>query len=95
MTTYNESTELVRRTILAFKNLEYPVEALSIWVCDDGRRLEMKRLAESLSVGYITRSNNDHAKAGNLNNALALTKEELIVTIDADMIPKPNFLKIL
>lgn len=93
ITTYNESLEIVRRTILACKSLDYPKDYYSIWVCDDGRRDKMKKMAHSLDVGYITRNNNNHAKAGNLNNALKWSKGELVVTLDADMIPKPNFLK--
>lgn len=93
LATYNESVKIVRRTVLASKNIDYPADQLSIWICDDGRREEMRDLAQSLGVGYISRDTNEHAKAGNLNNALTQTSGEIIVTIDADMMPKPNFLK--
>nr|WP_263324051.1 glycosyltransferase family 2 protein [Neobacillus sp. Marseille-Q6967] len=90
--TYNEPIDIIRRTVIACKNLNYNKEQLSIWVCDDGRRKVVKEMADSLGVGYIIRENNKDAKAGNLNNALSQTKADLIVTIDADMVLKPNFL---
>ncbi|MFT4413999.1 glycosyltransferase family 2 protein [Fredinandcohnia humi] len=93
LATYNEPIDIVRRTLVACQNIDYPTELLSIWICDDGRREEMKNLASTLGVGYITRDNNTHAKAGNLNNALTYTHGEFIVTIDADMMPKPSFLQ--
>lgn len=77
---------------MACKNLEYPADKLRIWLCDDGRREDMRRLCEELGIDYISRPSNEHAKAGNLNNALNHTTGELIVTLDADMIPKPEFL---
>lgn len=43
-------------------------------------------------MNYITRTENTHAKAGNLNNALAKTSSPYIVTFDADMIPIHDFL---
>jgi cellulose synthase (UDP-forming) len=93
VTTYSESPEILNRTLVACKNLEYPADKLHIWLCDDGRREDMRHLSEELGIGYISRPSNEHAKAGNLNNALKHTTSELIVTLDADMIPKPEFLK--
>lgn len=92
ITTYNESISILKRTIIACKNLDYPKEKLNIWVCDDGRRHEIREFARELGVRYLDRPTNEHAKAGNLNHALAHTDGELIVTIDADMVVKPYFL---
>ena len=52
----------------------------------------MRELAEKLGVNYLCRPDNKGAKAGNLNNALAHSSSELVVTFDADMIPKRDFL---
>ncbi len=91
--TYNEPTELLYKTIIGCLNMEYPDKAkIHIYVCDDGNRKEMKELCQKLEVGYITRKDNFHAKAGNLNNALTVTTSPCIVTFDADMIPRHNFL---
>ncbi|MGG3800757.1 glycosyltransferase family 2 protein [Metabacillus fastidiosus] len=91
--TYNESSDVLTRTILGCKNIEYDKEKMNIWLCDDGRRAEARKLAEKLGIKYLDRPTNEHAKAGNLNNAMAYTNGELVVTLDADMVPKPNFLK--
>ncbi|MBD0301123.1 MAG: glycosyltransferase, partial [Tolypothrix sp. T3-bin4] len=45
-----------------------------------------------LCCEYMTRPDNRHAKAGNLNQAIARTDGDLIVVFDADFIPTENFL---
>uniref|UniRef100_UPI000D1D7BBB glycosyltransferase family 2 protein n=1 Tax=Cyanothece sp. BG0011 TaxID=2082950 RepID=UPI000D1D7BBB len=90
ITTYNEPIFILRRTILGCQNINYPHK--NIYLLDDGRRQEMKQLTEVLGCKYITRENNNGAKAGNLNNALSQINEELIAVFDADFIPSINFL---
>ena len=73
--------------------MKYPdKKKLHIYLCDDGRRKEMKDLCKKLKVNYIDRKDNKNAKAGNYNHALEKTKSPYIVTFDADMQPKPEFL---
>jgi len=91
--TYNEPVAIVRKTVLACLNLDYPQEYVKIWVCDDGRREEIRRMTEELGVMYLTRPTGEHAKAGNLNNALRYLSGDLMLTLDADMMPLPQFLK--
>jgi len=88
--TYNEDVSLLHRTILAAKEMRLPHET---YVLDDGGRPEVRRLAEGLGVRYIARPQREHAKAGNINYALARTSGELIVIFDADHVPAPNFLE--
>ncbi len=91
--TYNEPNDLLERTINACKHLEYPDKnKVHIWVCDDNRRSEMKALAQEMGVGYFDRPDNHGAKAGNLNHAMGLTKSPYVVTLDADMLVKSDFL---
>ena len=91
--TYNEPTELLRRTVNGCVHLKYPdPKKVHIWICDDNRRGEMRALAEEMGVGYFDRPDNKGAKAGNLNHALSLTSAPYVVTLDADMIPKSDFL---
>ena len=91
--TYNEEEELLEKTILACKEMDYPNKAnVHIYLCDDGSRLQMKKLAERMKIRYITRDNNNDAKAGNYNNALNHTKSPFIATFDADMKPNKDFL---
>ncbi len=87
--TYNEPDDIVRKTVLAAKHMEYPHET---WLLDDGRRPEIKELAQRLGVHYIARENNLNAKAGNLNNALEHAKGDFIAIFDADHAPQKNFL---
>lgn len=91
--TYNEPLKLVEKNVAACLNLNYPKDRYKVYVCDDGRRKEFKDMAESYGVQYITRDNNLYAKAGNINNALEFTNGELFVVLDADMMPKREFLE--
>lgn len=68
--TYDESIDLMKKTLTACKNLSYPRQLLNIYLCDDGKREEMRLLCARLNVHYVTRKNRSFAKAGNLNNAL-------------------------
>jgi cellulose synthase (UDP-forming) len=88
--TYNEPTFILRRTIIGCQALEY--DRKTIYLLDDTRRPEVAALAAELGCEYLTRPDNRHAKAGNLNHAIAPTQGELIVVFDADFIPTKNFL---
>jgi cellulose synthase (UDP-forming) len=83
--TYNESVRQVRRCIHACKSQLYSNK--QIYVLDDGNRDQIKQLANELNVGYITRNDNKHRKAGNLNNALGQTNGQFILVLDCDFIP--------
>ncbi|MFD2407479.1 glycosyltransferase [Azorhizophilus paspali] len=91
--TYNESLDVVQDTVLAAQNIDYPADKLRIYLLDDGRRPEFGAFAAAAGVGYITRSDNRHAKAGNLNNALSLTDGELICIFDCDHVSTRAFLQ--
>jgi cellulose synthase (UDP-forming) len=91
--TYNEELSLLKKTIAGCLNLEYPGNRLNIYLCDDGRRDAAKSLCNEFGIHYITRDDNQHAKAGNINNALKQTAGEFILLLDADMVPKPGFLE--
>lgn len=91
--TYSEPTELLYKTIHGCKKMKYPDPAkVHIYVCDDGHRVEMKALAQRMQVNYLDREDHEGAKAGNLNNGLAHSSSPYVVTFDADMIPRSNFL---
>ena len=90
--TYNEPLDLLKKTIVASKNLNYPKNKFKVYVCDDGKRNELKQLCKNFNVNYITRDNNKGAKAGNINNALNIIDGDLFAVLDADMIPKKDFL---
>lgn len=91
--TYNEPVELLYKTVNGCLNLDYPDKSkVHIYICDDGRREAVGELAKKMGVAHLTRPNNSHAKAGNLNNAMGMSSSPLIVTLDADMIPLSGFL---
>ncbi len=91
--TYNESLKVVRPTVLAAMAIDWPRDKLNICILDDGRRDEFRVFAESVGVKYITRDNNRHAKAGNINAALEVTSGEFVAIFDCDHIPARSFLQ--
>ncbi|NJL35398.1 MAG: glycosyltransferase [Leptolyngbyaceae cyanobacterium SM1_4_3] len=88
--TYNEPNFILRRTVIGCQALDY--EKKTIYLLDDTRRPEVQALAEELGCEYRTRPDNRHAKAGNLNDAIAHISGELMVIFDADFVPTRNFL---
>ena len=93
--TYNEEEGILERTIIGALGIDYP--RYRLWVCDDGRRPWLKLLCEQHSCGYITRADNLHAKAGNINNALVHLAElpeqpNFVAILDADFVAKSQFL---
>ena len=57
------------------------------------RRQSFQALCAELGAHYLTRDENDHAKAGNLNNGLAHSEGELVAVFDADHVPARDFLR--
>lgn len=57
------------------------------------RHEQLKALCEELDCRYLTRSANEHAKAGNLNNGLANSTGEFVAVFDADHAPARDFLQ--
>ena len=90
--TYDEPTEVVMATLAGCRALTYPH---TTYLLDDGRRPEMRELAELTGAEYLTRPDNSHAKAGNLNAALPRTGGDLVFVLDADHVPMPDALDAL
>ncbi len=88
--TYDEPEFILRRTIIGCQALDYTPK--TIYLLDDTRRPTIQALAAELGCEYITRPDNQHAKAGNLNHAFPQTQGELLVVFDADFVPTRNFL---
>ncbi|MGG0922063.1 glycosyltransferase family 2 protein [Leuconostoc suionicum] len=92
--TYNEEVTILKRSIVAALSMKYPSQELvNIYVCDDGSRGEVNQLCQELGVHHVVRATHEHAKAGNLNHALTVSQGELVVTMDADMVPRTDFLE--
>ena len=90
--TYSEPLQVVRPGVLAALSLDWPADKLRVYLLDDGRRAEFREFAEQAGAHYLTRSDNRHAKAGNLNNALQHSDGEFVAVFDCDHIPTRNFL---
>ncbi|HYJ21090.1 MAG TPA: glycosyltransferase [Solirubrobacterales bacterium] len=90
--TYDEPTEVVMATLAGCRALTYPH---TTYLLDDGRRAEMEEIAKLAGARYLTRADNSHAKAGNLNAALPRTEGDLVFVLDADHVPMPDALDAL
>jgi cellulose synthase (UDP-forming) len=96
--TYNEDVEIVRKTAVAAVAIDYPDQKKQVYVLDDGRkyperRQELQQMCDEVGCILLTRDNNDHAKAGNINTALRRTEGDLILILDCDHIPSKQILK--
>lgn len=96
VTTYAEPMLYVSKTLKAATKIEYE-GLLTIYVLDDGNRDEVRELAESLDIIYLSRDvagvSKANAKSGNLNFGLKNSSGDLILTMDADQVPKPEIVK--
>jgi cellulose synthase (UDP-forming) len=94
--TYNEPLEVIAPTIAAACALAPEHET---WVLDDGERDWVAQLCRQYGARYVRRDIHDHAKAGNMNHALALMASEeangaipidIIAVLDCDHVPLPS-----
>lgn len=92
--TYNEPLSVVRSTAFAALNIDYPADKLHVYLLDDGRREVFREFCSEAGVGYITRTGNEHAKAGNINNALARLTSPYVAIFDCDHVPTRSFLQL-
>ncbi|WP_184413505.1 UDP-forming cellulose synthase catalytic subunit [Xanthomonas translucens] len=92
--TYNEPLSVVRSTILAASVMDWPADKLNIYLLDDGRREEFREFCAQAGIHYVTRTNNFHAKAGNINAALKKSSGEYVAIFDCDHIPTRSFLQV-
>lgn len=92
--TYNEPLNVVKQTVFSAMGFDWPADRLRVYVLDDGKRDDFRDFCAELNVGYLTRDNNDHAKAGNLNEALKVTDGQYIAIFDCDHIPTRSFLQV-
>jgi cellulose synthase (UDP-forming) len=90
---YNESLEIVRPTVLACMNIDWPRDRLNVYVLDDGRRPDFRQFCEEVGCGYIIRPDNKGAKAGNINHALKHTDGDYVAIFDCDHAPTRAFLQ--
>ena len=91
--TYNEPLDVLERTIIGALALDYPKDKLKVYILDDQRRDWLREFCAARGVVHVTRPDNSHAKAGNMNNGLRVSSGDLIAIFDADFVPYRQFLK--
>lgn len=93
--TYNEEPEILERTLYGATGIDHA--DLEVWLLDDGRRPAVEALARRHGVRYLTRADNRHAKAGNINHALTVMAREgppdFVAVFDADFVAHGPFLR--
>lgn len=95
--TYNEKLVVLEKAIVSALALDYPKDRFTVWVLDDTRRGWLRDYCEEVGARYLTRPDNHHAKAGNLNSGWRQTAEitnaPLILVLDADFAPQRQMLR--
>jgi cellulose synthase (UDP-forming) len=84
-----EPYEMITETLHAIKAITYPHET---YLCDEANDPYLVQLCSELGIHHVTRTLKIDAKAGNINNALAISNGELCVVLDPDHVPAPDFL---
>lgn len=96
ITVTGEPKKIVKQTALGALNQTYPNKKVFLlndgYVAKKDNWKEIEELAKELKIDCITRKKAHGAKAGNINNALQNTSGELVVILDADMVPYTDFL---
>ena len=68
---------------------QHPENGMASW----DRHYRLRRMADELGAHYITRPLNLHAKAGNVNHALAHSSGDLVLILDCDHVPTSDILR--
>jgi cellulose synthase (UDP-forming) len=93
--TYNEEWTVLERTIAGALACKYPNK--TIHVLDDGRREWLAERCRAMGVEHVTRPDNLHSKAGNINHFLREARRkgeapDFVAVLDADFVPHHDFL---
>jgi cellulose synthase (UDP-forming) len=83
-----EPYEMFVRTLAAAREITYPH---ATYLLDDTRDPRMRALAEEMGAVHLELLDVPGAKAGKINEALKRTEEEIILVLDPDHIPFPQF----
>jgi cellulose synthase (UDP-forming) len=92
ITVFGEPVDVVERTVAGAMAVRHPRK--KVWVLDDGGSPQIAAVAARHGAGYLVRPSRRGAKAGNLNDAMARTTGEFLLVLDADHVPKPEFLEL-
>lgn len=84
-----EPLSMFERTLEACARIRYPH---TTYLLDDTRDPRYRELAERCGAVWLGLVGIPGAKAGKINTALSMTKEEYILVLDPDHVPFPNIL---
>jgi cellulose synthase/poly-beta-1,6-N-acetylglucosamine synthase-like glycosyltransferase len=84
----NEPRDVLEKTLLCALHLEWS-GPIKIYVIDDGKRQWLSELCYKLGINYLSRPDNQHAKAGNINHALDYLHGDFALLLDADFLVAP------
>lgn len=95
---FNEDVDLVLETVLGAVNIDYPSNLITVYLCDDGKDPLKRSMISQLrkqyrNIHYVVRPEHNHAKAGNLNYSLERTTTDMVITLDADFVARPNIVQ--
>ncbi len=91
---YKEPFKIVKQTIYAALDINYPTDKYELVIVDDSEQNDVLEVfCKDNGLRYITRDNRKGFKAGGINNALKYIESEFILFIDADHIVERNILK--
>jgi cellulose synthase (UDP-forming) len=88
--THTEPVSVIEPTVVAALRVRGIRKVLVLGNFD---RAEVRAMATRLGAAYHARNSNAHGKAGNLNNGLAFTDADFVLTMDADHMALPEFLE--
>jgi cellulose synthase/poly-beta-1,6-N-acetylglucosamine synthase-like glycosyltransferase len=88
--THTEPVSVIEPTVIAALRVRGIRKVL---VLGNQERSDVRAMAIRLGAAYHARNSNVHGKAGNLNNGLAFTDAEFVLTMDADHMALPEILE--
>lgn len=89
--TAGEPLEILANTYRHVSRLQWP-GALEVLVLDDAARPEVEALAAVHGFSYLAREGSSFKKAGNLQHGLDRSGGEHVTILDADFVPRPDYL---
>ena len=87
------------RCIKRCLRFDYPKDKYEVVIVDDSTNVQTQQMLMKIQndnpqlVQYIHRTNREGFKPGALNNAMKITKGDILVVFDADWMPRKDFLK--
>lgn len=90
--TCGEDPTLLRNSYKYISTLKNTYGNAQVFVLDDAKSEEVRKLAEEFQFYYFRRPTNEMKKAGNLRYAFKRTFSEFILILDADFAPRHDML---